>query len=152
MTFPLLGNHSPDSFTTSSFSLMDSSSLLFFSDLVCTVCHHLLLNTPPSPSSYSQPSPNAFEFLPPCPPYPSLVLQSTCDTLRSHSDSLGFTSNMLPRHPTVGNFEEFACWRLEQQARVGPGKLGLDSILWSHMFKKQTNTQIGSHIKKTPVT
>ncbi|XP_048109719.1 acid-sensing ion channel 1C isoform X2 [Alosa alosa] len=34
---------------------------------------------------------------------------STCDTLRSHSDSLGFTSNMLPRHPTVGNFEEFAC-------------------------------------------
>ncbi|KAL2097813.1 hypothetical protein ACEWY4_007020 [Coilia grayii] len=35
--------------------------------------------------------------------------QSTCDTLRSHSDSLGFTSNMLPRHPTVGNFEEFAC-------------------------------------------
>ncbi|XP_058878974.1 acid-sensing ion channel 1C isoform X2 [Acipenser ruthenus] len=35
--------------------------------------------------------------------------QSTCDTLRSHSDSLGFTPNMLPRHPTLGNFEEFAC-------------------------------------------
>ncbi|MGH0172861.1 UNVERIFIED_CONTAM: hypothetical protein FKN15_071418 [Acipenser sinensis] len=34
---------------------------------------------------------------------------STCDTLRSHSDSLGFTPNMLPRHPTLGNFEEFAC-------------------------------------------
>uniref|UniRef100_A0A668A762 Acid-sensing (proton-gated) ion channel 1c n=1 Tax=Myripristis murdjan TaxID=586833 RepID=A0A668A762_9TELE len=34
---------------------------------------------------------------------------STCDTLRSHSDSLGFTPNMLPRHPTIGNFEEFAC-------------------------------------------
>lgn len=44
------------------------------------------------------------------PPLPS-VLQSTCDTLRSHSDSLGFTPNMLPRHPTLGNFEEFACWR-----------------------------------------
>ncbi|XP_058873486.1 acid-sensing ion channel 1C-like isoform X2 [Acipenser ruthenus] len=35
--------------------------------------------------------------------------QSTCDTLRSHSDSVGFTPNMLPRHPTLGNFEEFAC-------------------------------------------
>ncbi|XP_076826730.1 acid-sensing ion channel 1C isoform X2 [Brachyhypopomus gauderio] len=34
---------------------------------------------------------------------------STCDTLRSHSDSLGFTPNMLPSHPTLGNFEEFAC-------------------------------------------
>ncbi|XP_069778730.1 acid-sensing ion channel 2-like isoform X2 [Narcine bancroftii] len=34
---------------------------------------------------------------------------STCDTLRSHSDSLGFTPHMLPRHPTLGNFEEFAC-------------------------------------------
>ncbi|XP_078254571.1 acid-sensing ion channel 3-like [Rhinoraja longicauda] len=34
---------------------------------------------------------------------------STCDTLRSHSDSLGFTPNMLPRHPTLGTFEEFAC-------------------------------------------
>uniref|UniRef100_UPI00398EB6E7 acid-sensing ion channel 1C-like n=1 Tax=Pristiophorus japonicus TaxID=55135 RepID=UPI00398EB6E7 len=34
---------------------------------------------------------------------------STCDTLRSHSDSMGFTPNMLPRHPTLGNFEEFAC-------------------------------------------
>ncbi|XP_051878547.1 acid-sensing ion channel 1-like isoform X2 [Pristis pectinata] len=34
---------------------------------------------------------------------------STCDTLRSHSDSLGFTPNMLPRHSTLGNFEEFAC-------------------------------------------
>ncbi|XP_010790850.1 acid-sensing ion channel 1C [Notothenia coriiceps] len=34
---------------------------------------------------------------------------STCDTLRSHSESLGFTPNMLPRHPTLGNFEEFAC-------------------------------------------
>lgn len=43
-------------------------------------------------------------------PFPS-VLQSTCDTLRSHSDSLGFTPNMLPRHPTLGNFEEFACWQ-----------------------------------------
>ncbi|XP_074802738.1 acid-sensing ion channel 3 isoform X4 [Natator depressus] len=34
---------------------------------------------------------------------------STCNTLRSHSDSLGFTPNMLPRHPALGNFEEFAC-------------------------------------------
>ncbi|XP_043922254.1 acid-sensing ion channel 3 [Protopterus annectens] len=34
---------------------------------------------------------------------------STCDTLRSHSESLGYTPNMLPRHPPVGNFEEFAC-------------------------------------------
>ncbi|XP_039383971.1 acid-sensing ion channel 3 isoform X2 [Mauremys reevesii] len=34
---------------------------------------------------------------------------STCNTLRSHSDSLGYTSNMLPRHPALGNFEEFAC-------------------------------------------
>ncbi|XP_032875450.1 acid-sensing ion channel 1-like [Amblyraja radiata] len=34
---------------------------------------------------------------------------STCDTLRSQSDSLGFTPNMLPRHPTLGTFEEFAC-------------------------------------------
>ncbi|KAG6926055.1 acid-sensing ion channel 1C-like [Chelydra serpentina] len=34
---------------------------------------------------------------------------STCPTLRSHSDSLGFTPNMLPRHPALGNFEEFAC-------------------------------------------
>ncbi|XP_030072974.1 acid-sensing ion channel 1C-like [Microcaecilia unicolor] len=34
---------------------------------------------------------------------------STCDTLRSHSESLGFTPNMLPCHPTLGNFEEFAC-------------------------------------------
>uniref|UniRef100_A0A8C0J0I3 Uncharacterized protein n=1 Tax=Chelonoidis abingdonii TaxID=106734 RepID=A0A8C0J0I3_CHEAB len=39
---------------------------------------------------------------------PSLRL-STCNTLRSHSDSLGYTSNMLPRHPALGNFEEFAC-------------------------------------------
>lgn len=42
------------------------------------------------------------------PPF-RLFLQSTCDTLRSHSDSLGFTPNMLPRHPTLGSFEEFAC-------------------------------------------
>lgn len=45
---------------------------------------------------------------------PSLFLplfQSTCDTLRSHSDSLGFAPNVLPSHPTLGNFEEFACWR-----------------------------------------
>ncbi|XP_072324656.1 acid-sensing ion channel 1C isoform X1 [Scyliorhinus torazame] len=34
---------------------------------------------------------------------------STCDTLRSHSESMAFTPNMLPRHPTLGNFEEFAC-------------------------------------------
>ncbi|XP_072425747.1 acid-sensing ion channel 1C-like isoform X2 [Chiloscyllium punctatum] len=34
---------------------------------------------------------------------------STCDTLRSHTDSLAYTPNMLPRHPTLGNFEEFAC-------------------------------------------
>uniref|UniRef100_A0A4W3GIK9 Acid-sensing ion channel 1-like n=3 Tax=Callorhinchus milii TaxID=7868 RepID=A0A4W3GIK9_CALMI len=34
---------------------------------------------------------------------------STCDTLHSHSDSVGFTPNMLPRHPTLGTFEEFAC-------------------------------------------
>ncbi|TFJ96671.1 ABC transporter [Platysternon megacephalum] len=34
---------------------------------------------------------------------------STCNTLRSHSDSLGYTPNMLPRHPALGNFEEFAC-------------------------------------------
>ncbi|XP_026876077.1 acid-sensing ion channel 1C isoform X2 [Electrophorus electricus] len=34
---------------------------------------------------------------------------STCDTLRSHSDSLGFTPNMLPSHQAIGNFEEFAC-------------------------------------------
>ena len=45
------------------------------------------------------------------PPSLPSILQSTCDTLRSHSDSLGFTPNMLPRHPTLGNFEEFACWR-----------------------------------------
>ncbi|CAF98449.1 unnamed protein product, partial [Tetraodon nigroviridis] len=37
------------------------------------------------------------------------LYESTCDTLRSHSDSLGFTPNVLPRHPTLGNFEEFAC-------------------------------------------
>ncbi|KAI2648837.1 Acid-sensing ion channel 1C [Labeo rohita] len=34
---------------------------------------------------------------------------STCDTLRSHSDSLGFAPNVLPSHPAIGNFEEFAC-------------------------------------------
>lgn len=65
---------------------------------------------PASPSS-SLPSPppslNPVELVFP-PSLPS-VLQSTCDTLRSHSDSLGFTPNMLPRHPTLGNFEEFAC-------------------------------------------
>lgn len=57
---------------------------------------------PPSP-----PPLTPFELV--SPPPPLLVLQSTCDTLRSHSDSLGFTPNMLPRHPTLGNFEEFAC-------------------------------------------
>ncbi|XP_074842466.1 acid-sensing ion channel 3 [Carettochelys insculpta] len=34
---------------------------------------------------------------------------STCHTLRSHVDSLGCTPNMLPRHPALGTFEEFAC-------------------------------------------
>nr|XP_034984949.1 acid-sensing ion channel 3 [Zootoca vivipara] len=34
---------------------------------------------------------------------------STCHTLCSHSDSIGFAPNVLPRHPTLGNFEEFAC-------------------------------------------
>ncbi|XP_062976416.1 acid-sensing ion channel 3 isoform X3 [Elgaria multicarinata webbii] len=34
---------------------------------------------------------------------------SACHTLRSRSDSAGFTSNVLPRHATLGNFEEFAC-------------------------------------------
>lgn len=61
------------------------------------------------------PSLNPVELVFP-PSLPSL-LQSTCDTLRSHSDSLGFTPNMLPCHPTLGNFEEFACW----QHKVGVG-------------------------------
>lgn len=49
--------------------------------------------------------------IPPTPrnlPFP--LFQSTCDTLRSHSDSLGFAPNVLPSHPAIGNFEEFACW------------------------------------------
>lgn len=65
--------------------------------------------------SLHRPSLNPVELVFP-PSLPS-VLQSTCDTLRSHSDSLGFTPNMLPRHPTLGNFEEFACW----QHKVGVG-------------------------------
>lgn len=56
-------------------------------------------------------------------PFP-LFLQSTCDTLRSHSDSLGFTPNMLPRHPTLGNFEEFACWHHQAVAGGVGGFLG----------------------------
>ncbi|XP_064361610.1 acid-sensing ion channel 3 isoform X4 [Dromaius novaehollandiae] len=35
--------------------------------------------------------------------------QSACHPLRGHSDSLGFAPNMLPRHPALGTFEEFAC-------------------------------------------
>lgn len=57
-------------------------------------------------------------------PVPSLF-QSTCDTLRSHSDSLGFAPNVLPSHPSLGNFEEFACWW-----RRRPGQLGSDNKLW----------------------
>ncbi|XP_067391799.1 acid-sensing ion channel 3 isoform X2 [Emydura macquarii macquarii] len=34
---------------------------------------------------------------------------STCETLRSHSDRLGLTPHMLPRHPALGNCQEFAC-------------------------------------------
>ncbi|XP_072858733.1 acid-sensing ion channel 3 isoform X2 [Pogona vitticeps] len=34
---------------------------------------------------------------------------STCHTLRSHSDSLGYTPNLLPRHATLGRLQEFAC-------------------------------------------
>ncbi|XP_064361609.1 acid-sensing ion channel 3 isoform X3 [Dromaius novaehollandiae] len=34
---------------------------------------------------------------------------SACHPLRGHSDSLGFAPNMLPRHPALGTFEEFAC-------------------------------------------
>lgn len=49
--------------------------------------------------------------IPPTPRnFPFSLLQSTCDTLRSHSDSLGFAPNVLPSHPAIGNFEEFACW------------------------------------------
>lgn len=64
---------------------------------------------PPSPLHHPSlpPSLNPVELV--FPPSSPSVLQSTCDTLRSHSDSLGFTPNMLPRHPTLGNFEEFAC-------------------------------------------
>lgn len=55
--------------------------------------------------------------LPSSPVLPSLF-QSTCDTLRSHSDSLGFAPNVLPSHPTLGNFEEFACWRHRRRGQL----------------------------------
>lgn len=77
---------------------------LILSVLVVSILHH---HHHHPTSSLSPPSLNLVELLSP-PSLPSL-LQSTCDTLRSHSDSLGFTPNVLPRHPTLGNFEEFAC-------------------------------------------
>lgn len=42
---------------------------------------------------------------PPPPPFP----QSTRPPLRCHTDSLSFAPNVLPRHPALGAFEEFAC-------------------------------------------
>lgn len=72
--------------------------------------------------SLPHPSLNPVEFV--SPPSPPSVLQSTCDTLRSHSDSLGFTPNMLPRHPTLGNFEEFACWQHNGGVGGGVAHLG----------------------------
>lgn len=75
----------------------------------------------------SQPSSDFLVFLPPSPPnLPFPLFQSTCDTLRSHSDSLGFAPNVLPSHPAVGNFEEFACWW--RRRRDG---LGYDGKLWN---------------------
>lgn len=44
--------------------------------------------------------------LPPtAPPRP----QSARHPLRCHADSLSFAPNVLPRHPALGAFEEFAC-------------------------------------------
>ncbi len=68
----------------------------------------------------SQPSSGIPRYL----PFP--LFQSTCDTLRSHSDSLGFAPNVLPSHPAIGNFEEFACW----WRRWGDG-WGYDGKLWN---------------------
>lgn len=90
-----------------SLSLLSSPCFVHF-HFICSGLLYPPLSSPSSSSSLSScPSLNLVELLFP-PSLPSL-LQSTCDTLRSHSDSLGFTPNVLPRHPTLGNFEEFAC-------------------------------------------
>lgn len=65
---------------------------------VFSLCRHRPIGHPPAHLNIS----------PLLPRFPSLF-QSTCDTLRSHSDSLGFAPNVLPSHPTLGSFEEFAC-------------------------------------------
>lgn len=65
----------------------------------------------------------------------SPLFQSTCDTLRSHSDSLGFAPNVLPSHPTLGNFEEFACWRRRQR-----GQLASDGKLWFRLVYMYIST------------
>lgn len=85
---------------------------------------------------------------------PSLpsVLQSTCDTLRSHSDSLGFTPNMLPRHPTLGNFEEFACWQHKVGVGAGWHIRGLDSKLWNHVCIEQKTAECTTQKNKTKKT
>lgn len=96
------------------------SRLLSFYLWLISVLHH---------HSLHRPSLNTVELVFP-PSLPS-VLQSTCDTLRSHSDSLGFTPNMLPRHPTLGNFEEFACW----QHKVGVGGGAAHLGTWQQTVK-----------------
>uniref|UniRef100_A0A8C6JB83 Uncharacterized protein n=1 Tax=Melopsittacus undulatus TaxID=13146 RepID=A0A8C6JB83_MELUD len=42
-------------------------------------------------------------------PLPHACPTGACAPLRCHTDSLTFAPNMLPRHPALGPFEEFAC-------------------------------------------
>lgn len=90
----------------------------YFSVVNVSVCHHH--------ENHLRPSSDL--LVPPVPDFPFLVFQSTCDTLRSHSDSLGFAPNVLPSHPAIGNFEEFACWWRTQAARP---RLAFDGKLWN---------------------
>lgn len=67
----------------------------------------------------------------------SPLFQSTCDTLRSHSDSLGFAPNVLPSHPTLGNFEEFACWRRGRRGTISWS----DGKLWFRLVYMYISTR-----------